>query len=76
MILNINRLKLKFLIILSFCRNELAQTERSRHYSSRAQIEYEIFNMIKNILLFDQHQTCQSLYIADGRCHFDVLFDK
>jgi len=51
-------------------------SQRSHHYLSREQIEYEILNMIKNILSFDKHLNCISLHIADGRCHLDILFDK
>ena len=46
------------------------------HYLSRTQIEEQICNMIKNVLLLSQGDKDKTLYIADGRCHLDILFEK
>lgn len=31
--------------------------------------------MINDVLLFNQDEKCESLYIADGHCYLDTLFD-
>ena len=46
------------------------------HYLSRTQIEEQICNMIKNVLLLSQGDKGKTLYIGDGRCHLDILFEK
>ena len=32
--------------------------------------------MIKNVLLLSQGDKDKTLYIADRRCHLDILFEK
>jgi hypothetical protein len=43
---------------------------------SREEIEKEISTMVKNILRLIKDDDNEILFIVDGYCHFDVLFQK
>jgi hypothetical protein len=47
-----------------------------RKHLSRSEIEGEISAMIKNISALVKDNNGETIYIADGYCRFDILFDK
>jgi hypothetical protein len=48
-----------------------------RTHLSRLEIEEEIRLMVKNILdLIDDDKNDKTLFVVDGYCHLDILFDK